>query len=255
MIYTTTYEVRWHETDANREVSPSHLQMYMQETANRQMRAYDFDLDRVRDEMGLGFLLSRMTARIYLPLHAHDKIEVQTWVMAPHGLSFDRCFRILREGETVAEAYSAWGLMNLREKRLVRGEEFEYPYPPDEKIIPRGVPVRFRTPPAEQMEEVGVRRIGYADIDYNGHMNNTRYPDMLCDFTPDVTKKRVVGLSLSYLHEAAYGKELRILRAPFEETDRDTGERREGWFFRTLDADGVTCLEALMLTVPRGPED
>ena len=95
------------------------------------------------------------------------------------------------------------------------------------------------------MELAGTRRVTYSDVDYNGHMNNTKYPDMLCDFLPDATRRRVSGLSLSYLHEAPYGFDLSVYRAPWEGT---AGER--GYLFRTVDYAGNTCLEALMLVEP-----
>ena len=242
MIYTLPLQVRWHETDLNRTVTPSALQMYMQETANHQLHDMDLDLDRMRDELRVGFLLSRIATRIYRPLHAYESIEAQTWTCASRGLNFERCFRVLRDGETVAESYSSWGLMHLDEHRLLRADEIDFPVPPEEKILPQGVPTRFRVPPASEMEKVGSRRIGYADIDYNGHMNNTKYPDMLCDFLPDVTRERVMGLSLSYLHEAAFGKELDVYRVPY------AGKEGTGYLFRTVDFAGNTCLEALLLT-------
>ena len=91
------------------------------------------------------------------------------------------------------------------------------------------------------LTEAGERTIRYADIDYNGHMNNTNYPDMLCDFLPDVLQTRVTGFVLSYLHEGTFGHTLRILRT----------ETEGGYLFRTVDADGTVCLEAFVRTEPR----
>ena len=244
MIYTLPLRVRWHETDSNRLVTPSALQMYMQETANHQLHDNRFDLDTVRDEKRVGFLLSRIATRVYQPLHAYEEIRAQTWTCPSRGLNFERCFRVLRGEEVVAESYSSWGLMNLDEHRLVRVEEIEFPVTPEEKIVPPGVPLRFRVPPTEEMELVGSRRVVYSDIDYNGHMNNTKYPDMLVDFLPDPASLRVCGLSLSYLHEAPYGGDLAVWRAPWEK------DGEQGYLFRTVDHAGNTCLEALLLVEP-----
>ncbi len=247
MIYTKQVRTLWHDTDANRELSPSGYLKIMQETANDQLHDANFDLDTVmRDRMRMGFLLSRIAVRIYQPLRARESIESQTWTVEPHGLSFDRCFRLLRGGEPVAEAYSAWGLMQLDERRLVRADEFAYPVTSEEKILPAEVPLRFRVPPTGEMELAGERRIVYSDLDYNQHMNNTHYPDMLCDFTPKILHERVVGFSLSYLREAAHGHTLAVFRAPYAGAD---GAR--GWLFRTVDEAGETCLEALLLTEKR----
>ena len=132
MIYTEKYTVTWHDTDANRCVRPSPILMYMQETANRHLQAYGCDLDCLRDERGLGFLLSRITLRIYEPLYAYEEIEAQTWICESRGLSFNRCFRILRGETVIAEAFTVWALMDLRARRLVSNEEFIYPFEGEE---------------------------------------------------------------------------------------------------------------------------
>ena len=239
MKHTEHYTVKWHDTDVNRRVRPSQILMYMQETANLQLERNMCNPDRLRDERGLAFLLSRVAIRIYHPLWTHEEIDVQTWVCDGHGLAFDRCFRILRGDEVVAEAFSVWALMELGGQKLLRRDQFSYPFPGDEPLK-LDLPLRFRVPHVEEMLLAGHRSIVYSDIDYNGHMNNTRYPDMLCDFTPEICDRQVTGVVLSYLHEAAFGKTLAVYR-------KDNGEEH---LFRTVDEDGNTCLEARLLTAP-----
>ena len=238
MKFVQHYTVKWHDTDANRHVTPSHLLMYMEETSNRHLIAAGMSLDELRDTRGLAFLLSRIAIRIYEQLFADEEIEVETWVCESRGLSFVRCFRVLRGGVTVAEAYSIWALMDLNQKKLLPTSAFPYQIEPELPLGPE-VSARVRFPALDLMECAGERKIVYSDIDYNGHMNNTHYPNMLCDFTPDIHRKNVVGITLSFLHEAAYGHTLKIWRM-----EREGG----GYFFRTVDEAGTTCLEAQLLT-------
>jgi acyl-CoA thioesterase FadM len=240
MKHTEHYQVKWHDTDANREVRPSQVLMYMQETANLQLKSHGIPLDDLRDRHGLGFILSRISVRIYEPLYAHDEIDVQTWICESRGLSFNRCFRILRSGTVIADAFSVWALMDIRNRRLLKVNEFEFGFSGDETLAV-DLPRRVHFPVSLPVEEAGERTIRYADIDYNGHMNNTRYPDMLCDFLPNVFSKRVMGFTLSYLHEATYGHTLKVYRA----------ETENGFLFRTVDGDGTVCLEAYMETEDR----
>ena len=46
-----------------------------------------------------------------------------------------------------------------------------------------------------------------------GHMNNTEYPDMLCDFLPDPSQGLVTRISIDFRREAPLGAEMTILRA------------------------------------------
>jgi hypothetical protein len=65
-------------------------------------------------------------------------------------------------------------------------------------------------------------------------MNNTRYADMLCDFMPYDKIPNIRGISLSYLHEAAFGNTVKVYRTNSEER----------FDFRTVNEDGKVCLEA-----------
>ena len=239
MKFINHYRVKWHDTDVNRCVTPSTILSYMQETSNNHLILAGMSLDRLRDERGLAFLLSRIAVRMYAPLYAGDEIDVETWVCESRGLSFNRCFRILRDESVIAEAFSVWGLLDLNSRRLLPSVEFPYAIEPEEALS-KELQMRVRLPAIDKMQLVGERRIVYSDIDYNGHMNNTHYPNMLCDFTPDICNRRVVGMTLSFLHEAAYGHTLRVYR----------GEQENGYLFRTLDEEGTTCLEATLVTEP-----
>ncbi len=238
MKFVARYVIKWHDTDANRRVTPTRLLMYMEETSNAHLTSAGLGLDELRDARGLAFLVSRINVRMYAPLYIDDEIDVETWVCESRGLSFVRCYRVLKREEVVAEAYSVWALMDLCEGRLLPATAFPYEIEPEESLG-KEHSARLRMPPMGQMVLAGERRIVYSDIDYNQHMNNTHYPNMLCDFTPEIEKKRVVGYMLSFVHEAAYGQTLNIYRAKGE---------NGAYFFRAINEDGQTCLEAMLMT-------
>lgn len=238
MKFTYRYLTKWHDTDANREVRPSQILAYMQETSHHHLISAGMSLDALRDTRGLAFLLSRIAIRIYTPLYANQEIDVETWVCESRGLSFNRCFRILRGDEMIAEAFSVWALLDMHQNKLLPATAFPYNIEPD---LPLGKELsnRVRLPSQDLMQQIGTRKIVYSDIDYNRHMNNTRYPDMLCDFIPDMNAHRAIGFTFSFLREAPFGESLKVLRA-----DHPDG----GFFFRTLNALDEPCLEAVVLT-------
>ena len=237
MKFSRFYTVKWHDTDLNRCITPSQLVAYMQETAGEHLKSLLMSMDEMRDRLGLAFLLSSISLEVYAPLYANDEIEVQTWVCESRGLSYNRCFAVLRDGETVAQASSVWALLELSTRRLLRADESPFSAEP-EAACQLELPRRLRTVRTEEMELAGERRIVYSDVDYNGHMNNTHYPNLLCDFTPGIRHKRVCAMMLSFLHEATYGHTLQVLRK----------ETEDGIRFRTVDADGTICTEGLLRT-------
>lgn len=240
MIYAETYQVRWHDTDAAREMKPSEMIAYMQETANHQFRTHACTLDQMRDRDGVGFILSRIAVDFLAPVHAYDEIVVQTATCAGHGLCFPRRFEVKRDGKVVARAMSQWAMVRVADRTLVRADDAPLSFGDEEEVMV-STPMRYRVPNDLCFEEVGERRIVYSDLDYNMHMNNTKYPNMLCDFLPDANALRVTGMSLSYRREAAFGDLVAIERA----TD---GEGT--WYFRTR-VKGNVCLEAMILTQNR----
>ena len=235
MKYTEKYKTMWHDIDASRKVRPSEMLVYMQETANRQFVNAGRDLDGERDTGGVGFILSKIALDLHKPLYAYEDIEVETFTCDSRGFSFNRGFRILKDGEEIARAASVWALVDIKEGKLIKVNDYSVGF--ENEPIPETVsPMRIKMPPAENFLSVGKRRIVYSDIDYNMHMNNTRYPNMLCDFMELADTDRIAGMTLSYLHEAALGDELEVLSAKTE----------DNYFFKTVGKDGKVCLEAMV---------
>lgn len=236
MIFSLNYTTRWHDTDANRTVRPTQILVFMQEASNHHIKHLGVDLDTLRDEEGLAFLLSKIRLALYKPLYAFEDITVETWTVESRGFSFNRFFRIKRGDEVVATADTTWALISLKSGELCKVESFNFGFE-HEAPIDIGLPPRFRVPKTELLELIGERKIVYSDLDYNMHMNNTRYADMLCDFMPYDKIPSIKGISLSYLHEAAFGNTVKIYRT-------DDGQK---FNFRTVNEDGKACLEAEIL--------
>lgn len=237
MYYSQTYKTKWHDVDEHGVMRPSRLLEYMQETANLQCREYGYDLDVLHREKGLAFILSRLQIRVHAPLRAYEDIEVRTWCQPALRMSFMRYFSVHNGDETVAEAISTWALVDIHTRALVKGSEFHGDFPMCDPIEEARVPRKVRIPAATPMEVVGERTIRYSDVDFNHHMNNTRYPDMVCDFLPDFTGMYVSGLSLSYMREAALGDTVTVARTAVP-------ARENAYLLRTTRPDGAVCLEA-----------
>ena len=245
MKFTHKFKTNWHDTDANRCVRPSKILEYMQETANRQCECSGLPLDKLRDERGLAFILGALSMNIYEPLRAYEEIEVNTWCKEAKGYIFMRYFEIMRGGEKIAEASSTWVLIDLNTKSMVRASAYDFLnscFYYDEPVDPEALLPKARIAKDAPLFTVGERKIVYSDIDYNMHMNNTHYPDMLCDFLGEMTDEgatyTVGAISLSYLKEARLGAALTVTRGEMNEDGNVE--------MRTLNEDGETCLEAIV---------
>ena len=243
MKYSAYYKTSWHDTDANRIVRTSKLITYLQETANRQCEESGLPLEALRDQRGLAFILASISLKVIRPLRAYEDIEVRTWCRPAKGYIFNRYFEIICGGVTVAEAATVWVLIDINEKIMVRSESYpdmhgHFFY--DEPIPAERLPSKARIPKDAALYEVGKRKIVYSDIDYNMHMNNTHYPDMICDFLEEMTSLSpaytVSSMSLSYIKESHLGATLTVYRSQMSEDGKID--------VRTTNEDMQTCLEA-----------
>ncbi len=240
MKHIEHYTVRWHDTNAALEMRPTTLLALMQETSNMQFVVAGKSLDAIRESQGVGFILSRIAFDILRPLGAFERIRVETFTCEGRGFTYPRGFEVFCGEELVARCHSLWALVRVADKSLVRCTDFPLAFENEPEEWTE-TPVRFRMPRELLFEAVGERRIVYGDLDYNMHMNNTKYPDMVCDFLPDPTVVRVTGMSLAYHHEAAFGDTVTVERA-----DGGNGV----YYFRTKKGDTV-CLEAMVKTEAR----
>ena len=245
MKFTYKIKTNWHDTDANRCVRPSKILEYMQETANRQCECSGLPLEKLRDEKGLAFILGALSMNIYKPLRAYEEIEVRTWCKEAKSYIFMRYFEIMRGGEKIAEAATTWVLIDLENKTMVRASNYDFfdgKFYYDEPVDPSILLPKPRIAKDAPLFEVGKRKICYSDIDYNMHMNNTHYPDMLCDHLSEMidenTAYTVGAMSLSYLKESRLGATLTVTRGEMSEDGSIE--------IRTVNEEGDICLEAVV---------
>lgn len=208
MIWTEQRTVAANDVDVNNIVSASVMLRYMQDAANNAMRADGPSYEELI-ESGYTFILARISLSFYTPLHSHDELEIQTWAVESRGVQMNRCYRILRDGIIMAEAAAVWALCGIEDRKPHRVSEFDLHYRTD-AMLELDLPARLRIPEEAELHLVGERTVEYADIDLNGHMNNTRYPDIMCGFLEqDMQGQRVISICLSYLSEASYGETIK----------------------------------------------
>lgn len=235
MKWIENYRVNSHDCNERGSVRPSLMLRYMQETANLQL----YNLGPTAEELvreDRAFILSRLNMSIYGELHAYENITVSTWACESRGVSFNRCYQIRRGDELIAEAVSVWGLIGISDRRIYRVEDVTLGFDVDEPLE-LDAPKRVHIPRDMKLALVGERAVVYGDIDSNRHMNNTNYPDMLCDFIPDIERKRVLNVGITFAGEAKRGEVLKIYMA----------ENDGQYYFRTIRTDGAVNVDATVM--------
>ena len=236
MKYTEKVEINNYDVDMNGAVRPTSLLAKLEEIGSHQMMEYPPSNDDLRKE-GKGFILSRLVMEIHKEVTEGD-FEGQTWATDSRGLSFNRCYRLMKNGEVFAQIYTVWAFLDFNAGRLIRYEDVASQNIGGEGDAPfeLTLPLRVRMPKTEEMSEVAKREVYYSDTDINGHMNNTKYLNMLCDFVPDFKDKKLRGANISYVSEAPLGDVLSVL----SKVEGDTV------YFRTVRSDKKVNCEAVL---------
>lgn len=214
---------------------PTSLLAYLEDVGGAEMEAYPPSNDDLRAR-NMGFIASRIVIRIHKELREGMEVTLETWATDSRGLSFNRCYRVMHDGEVAVEVYSVWALLNFAEHKLLRITDLEPVGGEPEPPLTLDIPLRTRMPSAEELTEVAKRPVYYSDTDLNGHFNNTKYLNMLCDFVPGIDKKPLRGINISYVNEAPFGDTLTV----FAKVDGDTV------YFKTLRSDGKINCEAVL---------
>ena len=234
MYITAPHKVSIHEIDINGNLYPSVLLTLMQEAAHGQFDEAGNNIKTMRTEKNLGLWVTRIAISVY------DKIGEDDVVCArssptndSRGLMFNRCYQLVRGDEVVAEAISVWTLLDTKEMKPIRFSDTDFGMP-FEDPIEISAPARFPFPRDMELVEAGRHKVRYSDIDYNQHLTNTRYPNLICDMLPSLEGKRVSEFSISFVNQAELGEELTFLE----------GESDGAYYIRSLRTDGKVNIEA-----------
>lgn len=201
-------QVRSYDCDCYQNMRPSALLRYIQEIAGEHCALFGTDYETLAANNGV-FLIVRQSMNLYRTPKKGENIRIQTWHRATQGAQFIRETQVTDEsGETLLDSTGVWVLAHVDSHKIWRPSDFPaytLPHRPEPSLPTR--PGKLRVP--EELEVLGTRPIRFTDLDYNGHVNNCVYADLLCDFMPGGMNGKVFEtLDISYIAEAVEGDTL-----------------------------------------------
>ena len=242
-LFTQKYRVRSYHVDRNGIAKPAFLLQEMQDAGDRQMFTEKPSYHDFLQE-GKSFMLSRIDMVFHREIRMDDVIDVSSWPCQGRRATFPRCYHMEIDGKTVAEAFSHWTLVGVEDRKILTVEDADFSrYTMGEpKNLMKGK-LRITGEEAEAMEAVCQKKICYSDIDCNGHMNNTYYMNLLCDWIPelDAQTHRVSYARIHYSKEAPLGDTVTVRRLL-----KEPGV----YLFQTRKEDGEVNIEAEIGVTP-----
>ena len=225
--YTQKFTVYRHDGDHLGNVKPGALLRYAQQIATTHAEAAGLT-DEVYTATRTAFVLAKLALHIDRTPRVDEEL---TLVTQP-----ERCKRAVNkrithfydaDGAEVATMDSRWVLIDTEKRMILRKhpEQFADQWAED---VPLELPIKLPRIAPEDCEVLGEQQAVYSRCDMNGHLNNTRYADIVCDAVPwevwDTAHIR--DFTISYHREVPRGESFTLRRARLaEDTFYFEGER------------------------------
>lgn len=220
VTYTQTYTICRHDGDHHGNAKPGALLRYGQQIATMHAEAAGLN-DELYAATHTAYVLAKLALHIDRTPRVDETLTVTT---RP-----ERCKRAVNKrvtffydaaGQQVAVLDSRWVLIDTDKRLILRKhpEAFNDCWAED---VPFELPMKMVKAAPEDCAPAGEYTATYSRCDMNGHMNNTRYVDILCDALPwNVWDEgEVRDLKVYYHREVPRGAAFALLQA-------QTGEKQ-----------------------------
>ena len=237
-VYEREYRVDSRETDPWYNCRPSGVLGFLQEAATAAACALHASRDEMLDKYNAFWMLARVWYCLDEPLKWGERLRIRTWHRGGRGASSYRDFDLFVNDAPVGEAVSLWVLANAQTHKLVRmaGIE-EFQGTDGGALCKTRLLNKVRMPP--DMTCAGTRSFRYSDLDVNGHVNNVRYADIVCDalhLERMGAERFVSSLQVGYQAECRVG----------ETVDLTTGSDGGAQYVHGADGAGKTRFDAML---------
>ena len=159
----------------------------------------------------IDWVITRMIVEIKRLPKCNETIYVHTYPGKDMAMLYPRFFYILDENKNViVRAASIWALIDAKARKVIVDKDVINKLPPE--TSPYEMPLPAKIVSECDKQHIETRKIHYSDLDFNCHMNNVRYVELLMD-THDFEfykTHRPSFISLNYMKEIKEGETVEV---------------------------------------------
>ncbi len=222
--YDETFTLLTRDCDLKGTWRLSSVLEYMQEAAG----AHSFLLGCGRDELlrkNIVWVLSRSELHMTRYPRTGEKITLHTFPTPTRVCFFPRYYIFTDErGEMIGKAGTLWLLLDTQTRRMLPPGDIAHLIPDNRDLaVPMNLPATVGKLQGEEF--VSEHTPVYTDLDVNGHVNNTRYADWLCNTLGIelMSAAEPETVIFNYNHEILPGQKVVLHRVMREHQYRLTG--------------------------------
>lgn len=213
-LFKGQYHIELRDVDFTKKLKLSTLFSLFQDIASLAAEDLGYGIETLEKKFEVAWILTRIRVDILRHPTWDETITIETWPLAPSKIDFDRDFLVKDQtGEVIIKATSKWVIMGLNDRKIKRTELIKIHYP--ENRTERAIEGKLG-----KLKDFGMRSpayhkvIGYTDIDFNGHLNNSKYVDYIMDcFLPDFHKHHPIHtIDINFHQEALPGDSITLYK-------------------------------------------
>ncbi len=221
-LKSETFRLCTADCDLNRRLRLSELFSRFQEIAIADTEEHGMGREKTLDR-GLLWIVTGYRAEIERLPEYDETVTLESWPGKTMHMFFPRFFRMKdSEGRILLQASSLWALIDRETRSMVFPEEAGIFM--DEVQVDGALPIPS-PPRIPGTSEEAVYTVPYSVLDLNGHMNNTRYFDIIEDAVYPLKKaappKQIL---IDFKNEARLNETIRIRYGEQENTVYAVGE-------------------------------
>ena len=208
-VYTTRFPVTTLHVDCFGRCKPSGLLRFTQDAAEEHCHHLGTDWDSMAKKRYFWAVI-RQRIEISRYPRAGETVTIKTWPMPTSRVAYPRAAEGFdEEGNSLFKVISLWVIVDMDSRTMVlpgkSGVDVAGTVQGTELKAPGGLP-------AVDFTHRLLRTVAYSDLDVNGHMNNTRYLDWVCDLLPSGFHKDhlMKAATVCYMTEALEGQQLQL---------------------------------------------
>lgn len=200
-MYKKEFIISNNDVDYRFNLKPANLYRIFQDIALKATEEVGSDSISL-SKRGIDWVITRMDVEIKRLPHCNEKITVCTYPGKDLAMLYPRFFYILDEkNEVIIRASSIWALIDAKTRKVIVDKDTIKKLPPE--THENELPLPGKIAASEEKNLIETRTIHYSDLDFNCHMNNVRYVELLMDVHDFEFYKthRPSFISLNYMKE------------------------------------------------------
>ena len=207
--YTTQFTVTTLHADCFGRCKPSSLLRFSQDAAEEHCMRLGTDWDSMAQKNYFWAVIRQKMEISQLP-QTGEVVTVKTWPMPSTRVAYPRATEGFdADGTSLFKVISLWVIMDMDTRAMV------LPGKSGVEVAGTCFGTELKAPGGLTALDGGsahLRTVTYSDLDVNGHMNNTRYLDWVCDMLPAQFHKEhpMKAVSICYMSEAREGQTLHL---------------------------------------------